>query len=104
MREKHLAFWDEQKIQQFWSGRSWHRGDDGNSLSYDLARIMVEQMASDWERFKRFVLAADRVDAGARAAHAELGVDLGDYVCALLERDPSPRWAPDPSAWPSESG
>lgn len=43
-------------------------------LSYDLARIIVEQLAKDWEAFQDFVLAADRADAGS-AAHKHL--DLG---------------------------
>lgn len=99
MREKHLRFWHAAEIQEFWSGESFHRTDDGNSLSYDLARIMIEQMAKDWESFRKFVLAADRADAGAGAAREHLGVDLGEVVCALLERQPSSQWAPDPRTW-----
>jgi hypothetical protein len=102
LREKHRAFWGEKEIQQFWSGSSFDRTDDGNRLSYDLARIMVEQMAKHWEQFKRFVLAADRTDAGALAARRHLGVDLGDYVCALLEKTPSPGWTPDSRIWKNE--
>jgi hypothetical protein len=55
---------------------------------------MVEQMAKHWEPFERFVLAANRADAGALAAQRHLGVDLGDYVCALLEKRPSLGWHP----------
>ncbi len=100
MRRKHLAFWGVPEIQQFWSGKSFSRSDDGNELSYDLARIMVEQMAKDWPAFRAFALAANRADSGAEAAHAHLGVDLGSYVCALLEKDDTHRWAPDPRSWP----
>lgn len=96
MREKHLRFWRETEIQEFWSGKSFYRIDDGNSLSYDLARIMVEQMSKNWERFRDFVLTADRADAGAGAAQKHLGVDLGAFVCALLEKEPLAAWAPDP--------
>jgi hypothetical protein len=102
MHDRHLAFWGEEEIQQFWSGASFGRTDEGNSLSYDLARIMVEQMAKDWAPFARFVLAADRADAGASAAHEHLGMALETYACALLGCDPSAAWAPDPEAWQTE--
>lgn len=102
LRKKHRAFWGMEEAQQFWSGDSFDRTDDGTLLSYDLARIMVEQMAKDWEPFERFVLAANRADAGALAAQRHLGVDLGDYVCALLEKRPSPGWAPDSRLWKNE--
>jgi hypothetical protein len=102
MRDKHLAFWREPEIQQFWSGESFHRTDDGNLLSYDLARIIVEQLAKDWELFKRFVSLADRADAGASAAEAVYGLDLGLFVSALLEEDGSPAWAPNSKTWRSD--
>ena len=89
MDEKHRAFWSDKEVQEFWSGESFFRADDGNLLSYDLARIMVEQMAKDWKRFKPFVLAADRADAGALAAREQHGVELDGYVCVLLGREPS---------------
>lgn len=96
---KHVEFWQEQEVQEFWSGKSFLRTDDGNMLSYDLARIIVEQTAKDWARFRQFVLAADGADAGAAAAREHLGIDLGEAVCALLEKAPSIAWAPNPSAW-----
>lgn len=99
LRNKHMAFWGEREMQEFWSGKSFLRTDDGNLLSYDLARLIVEQIARNWEAFKRFVLAADGDDAGAAAARDHLGVDLGEFVCALLEREPSLAWVPNPSMW-----
>ena len=87
MHEKHLRFWGDEEIQQFWSGKSFLRDDEGNLLSYDLARIIVEQFSKDWDTFRRFVLAAHVADAGSAAAREVLGVDLGDVVSALLERD-----------------
>lgn len=99
MHEKHLQFWGDVEIQEFWSGKSFLRNDDGNMLSYDLARIMVSQMSEDWSSFRSFVLAANFVDAGTTAASFHLGIDLGAVVCALLEREPGSAWAPDPSTW-----
>lgn len=106
MHEKHLRFWDEAKIQQFWSGKSFLRNDDGNMLSYDLARILVAQFSSEWEKFRSFVLAADLGDAGAAAAREHLGFELGPTVEALLERESGQTWNPDPAKWnePPEKG
>lgn len=99
LQGKHLDFWGESEIQEFWSGKSFLRPDDGNLLSYALARLIVEQLSRDWESFKRFVLAADGADAGAAAAKEHLDVELGEFVSALLEKVPSPTWAPDSSKW-----
>src|SRR5688572_13369934 len=102
MHGKHQRFWKEADIQHFWSGHSFGRTDDGNSLSYDLARIIVEQLAKDWESFKRFVLAARHDDGGEAAAREHLGISLGDIAAALLERESSTAWSPAPDVWPRE--
>jgi len=94
LRAKHLQFWGEQEVQQCWSGEAFHRTDDGNMLSYDLARIVVDQLGRSWNAFEQFVLHADRADAGALSAREHLGVDLGAYVCALFERQPATNWSP----------
>jgi hypothetical protein len=90
----HQAFWNEDEIQEFWSGGLFRRPDDGAALSYDLARIMVENMAQQWSAFEAFVLYASRDDAGAQAARDHLGIDQGAYVCALLGLEPSMAWSP----------
>lgn len=99
LREKHRRFWREKEVQEFWSGKSFQRTDDGNLLSYDLARVMVEQMGKDWDSFQRFVLAANYSDAGASAAEEHLGMDLGTFVAALLEEDATAEWNPKPERW-----
>lgn len=99
MNAKHRAFWGVDEIQQFWSGKSFLRNDDGNMLSYDLARILVEHLSADWPTFRQFVLHASLVDAGAAAAAEHLRIDLGAGVCALLERNPADAWSPNPAAW-----
>lgn len=102
MHEKHLQFWGAEDIQQFWSGKSFLRSDDGNLLSYDLARIIVAQLSSDWPRFRDFVLAADLADAGAQAAAEHFNIDLGAAACALLEQEITSDWSPEPGAWIEE--
>ncbi len=94
MHRLHQGFWSEAEIQQFWTGESFRRPDDGNKLSYDLARIIVEQLGKDWASFAAFVTSASRADAGAQAARSTLGVDLGAMVCALLRRETDPSWEP----------
>jgi hypothetical protein len=101
MHEKHKAFWDPDKVQEFWSGKSWLRTDDGNMLSYDLARILVSEFAADWESFRRFALNADMSDAGYSSALEHLSVDLGAAVCAVLERESHHSWRPAPETWPA---
>jgi len=103
LRRKHRRFWDAARIQEFWAGDSFYRTDDGQLLSYDLARIMVDELAADWPAFTRFALAADRADAGAASAQAQLGVELGAVACALLERPRKQAWAPDPQHWRQEA-
>ena len=99
MQARHRKFWGAAKLQEFWSGKSFLRPDEGNELSYDLARILVSQFAGDWGQFRSFALEANADDGGATAARNHLGVDLGQAVCVLLEVDPAADLEPDPSAW-----
>ena len=92
-------FWSVVSIQEFWSGQSFQEPGDANTLSYDFARIIVEQLARDWPTFTQFVLNAKHEDAGAAAAHEHLGLDLGELVTTLLERDTPKSWSPDPAKW-----
>ncbi len=89
-------FWNAQSIQEFWSGSSFMRTDDGNQLSYDLARILVDQLSRNWPDFAAFVGSARRQDAGATAAHAVYASSLGSLTTALLDMPPDPAWDP---AW-----
>jgi hypothetical protein len=68
-------------------------------LSYDLARILVDQFARNWERFKAFVLAANLTDSGSAAALEHLELPLGAAVAAVLENTSSPDWEPSPDTW-----
>lgn len=90
----HLAFWGPQEMQEFWSGASFFRPDNGNLLSYELARVLVAHMGSDWTRFSSFARAAERSDGGAQAAQDIFGVSLGTLVCALLEQEYDAAWEP----------
>jgi hypothetical protein len=94
LHAKHVAFWNDRTIQEFWSGASFRRADDGNLLSYDLARILVAQLGRDWPAFEAFARAARRADAGAASARSNLGIDLATYVGLLCERESGEAWEP----------
>lgn len=101
MHQKHLKFWGKPEIQEFWSGRSFQRPDDGNMLSYDLARILVEQLSRNWERFAAFVNAASFEDGGASSAREHLNTTLGALLGALLDRQDVAACEPRPTDWDS---
>jgi len=98
LHDKLRRFWSVARIQDFWSGIAFHLAES-QTFSYDLARILVEQLAKDWPPFAQFVLRADRADAGAAAALECLGLDLGTLVTTLLERETPKSWSPDPAKW-----
>lgn len=102
LHEKHLAFWDAATIQEFWSGKSFLRPDEGNMLSYELARVLVEYYARDWEAFRAFACEADRADGGGAAAARHLPLSPGAAACAILERPVAPEWEPAPASWEGE--
>lgn len=99
MHEKHLAFWNKDTIQEFWSGRSFGRPDDGSMLSYDLAQVLVEILAGHWDRFREFALEATYKDAGAAAARKHFDMDLGHSIASIFDQSSSGGWSPNPEKW-----
>lgn len=95
MVAKHAAFWNEDSIQEFWSGKAFLRTDDGCMLSYDLAAKITMLAARDFNVFRRFVLRADGADAGLDAQD-ELGFPLQNLIEAVLGEG---SWTPDPRTW-----
>ena len=96
----HRKFWNAETIQEFWTGHSYARPDDGNLLSYDLGRLLVRHLSADWAHFASFANAAQAADGGDAAARAQLGLDLGELVKALFEVDDSTQnWSPQPALW-----
>jgi hypothetical protein len=85
IKEEHRTFWNEATIDEFWSGASFYRADDGQRLSYSLAEVLVRNMISDFgKKFNRFLVAAHRDDAGNAAAREVFGVSLGDRMAQFL--------------------
>lgn len=89
-------FWNEATIQEFWSGKSFMRPDDGQPLSYELAQVLVSLIARDYEALRRFCVAAKREDGGEAAADGCLGHTLAELAAAVLGPG---EWAPRPQAW-----
>ena len=77
---EHHSFWNEETIQDFWSGDSFGRVDEGLELSYELARYCVRALAHDREPFLEFVKNASRADGGEAAAIAVYGGSLGGLI------------------------
>jgi hypothetical protein len=94
MHAKHLAFWNPELIQEFWNGLAFQRSDEGMMLAYNLATILVRNMAQDWKSFAEFANAASREDAGDRAARQYLHLDLGACVAAMFDAQSPADWAP----------
>lgn len=99
MRTRHLKFWGPTEVQEFWSGKSFRRPDEGNELSYDLARILVDQLSAQWPSFAAFARGASYEDGGAAAAREHLALDLGAVAAALFDREDAETLQPDPSLW-----
>ena len=89
-------FWNASTIQEFWSGKSFLRPDEGQPLSYELARILVQLLDKDYDVLRRFCEAARREDAGEGAAQDVLGASLSGLAEVVLGPG---EWAPQPAAW-----
>ncbi|NOX69475.1 MAG: hypothetical protein GXP15_09835 [Gammaproteobacteria bacterium] len=95
---EHKAFWNEETIQEFWSGKSFNRTDEGSSLSYELARYCLRALAHDIESFASFSNAASFEDAGESAAIEIFRGSLGGLIHQFFGDG---NWSPDPDLWPA---
>jgi hypothetical protein len=88
---EHAAFWNDDTIQEFWKGHSFARVDEGNGLSYELARYCIRALAHDVPSFIEFAQKASFEDGGESAAVEVFGGSLG----GLIEQFFGPGdWAP----------
>jgi hypothetical protein len=84
LRDRHLAFWNAQTIQRFWSGVSFDEPGESNELSYGLAEILVRLLVEKPGEFRAFLQQAKRGDGGQAAAIGCLGQDLGQVAGIFL--------------------
>jgi hypothetical protein len=96
---EHREFWSPERIQQFWTGSSFLRADEGNKLSYDLANLLVMQLGADWDLFVEFATCASYSDGGKEAANQVYSIELGELVCNVLGYEPCGEWSPKPGTW-----
>jgi hypothetical protein len=89
-------FWNAATIQEFWSGKSFIRPDDGQALSYELARLLVQLLGKDYNALTRFCEAATFQDGGEDAAKTVLGMGLDDLAAIVLGPG---EWTPAPESW-----
>lgn len=101
---RHRDYWNEELIQSFWAGESFHFPDDGQELSYHLARFILHSLhqggTTPREAMDQFFLTASYEDAGQSAAAEAFEISLGDCLVPLLgegDWEPGP-WEADKSS------
>ncbi len=78
--DQHSRYWNAETIQDFWNGKSFSSSDDGQSLSYELARYCVRSLSHDYEDFRKFANNANYRDSGESAAGDVYGGSLGGLI------------------------
>ena len=95
--EKHRAHWDEDTIQDFWSGESFRTPGEAFELSYGLAAVLFDVIKKELdpppEAFRSFIQNAECSDGGAAAAQKYLRVELSELVEIFLGPG---EWKPRP--------
>ena len=94
--QQHENFWNKDQIQEFWSGDSFFRPDEGQKLSYQLAQLMVGRFSENYDSFVEFVNAASFEDGGEKPMKEVFGMSLGDLVAGFLGEG---HWQPEPLMW-----
>jgi hypothetical protein len=104
LRDRHVAHWNPQTIQQFWSGQSWELPGDSSELSYSLAQILWRTIESELhpppEALSAFLGTAHRDNAGEESFQAIFDLSLGDLVTEFLGDG---QWTPLPESWDHDS-
>lgn len=93
--QQHCDHWNEQTIQEFWSGKSWEIQGDSFELSYSLAQILFRKLEVDVnaprQEMMRFITAADSSDGGDLACRTIFNLSVTDLVSDFLGEG---NWAP----------
>lgn len=84
LAERHFGFWNQDRIQGFWAGTSFHEPGDSVELSYNLAEILGHFLIEKEGDFLAFIRSAHADDAGQTAAWDCLGCCLGETVGTFL--------------------
>lgn len=83
---EHREYWNAERLEAFWRGASFSFPDEGQGLSYHLARFIFKSLAdrSTPESMIRFVNSAHYEDAGFAGAREVFGTDPAEIVGELL--------------------
>jgi hypothetical protein len=92
----HSRFWNEETMQEFWSGKSYKRPDEGSALSYDLAERLIALIGQDHDLLIKYSLAAHYQDAGKQAALDILDQPIESLIAEVIGAEFA---APDPLKW-----
>lgn len=76
--------WNQETIQEFWSGASFSKNDITQMHSYHLAKVLTARLARDTSRFHDFLHEAHYKDAGEAALLKQWGITLADLVADYL--------------------
>jgi len=81
--DEHRAYWNDETLDAFWSGKSF-KSIDGQRLSYQLAEFLLNALPGEPEKLAEFVNHADWRDAGHEAARSILGIELEELIVPLV--------------------
>ena len=84
LTERHFGYWNQERIQRFWAGASFHETRDSVELSYNLAVILVHFLIQKDGDFLTFLRSARADDAGQTAAWDCYECCLGEAVGTFL--------------------
>ena len=93
---EHASFWNAETIQEFWSGASFNRTDQGSDLSYELARFCLRALSHEYDVFASFANTASFEDGGEAAAIENFGGSLGGVIHQFFGDGD---WSPNPRLW-----
>ena len=86
MVKEHKAYWNDERLEAFWSGMSFYSPDEGQTLSYHLARYLFHAIAplSNPETIGNFMHTANDGNYGRSAARQCFGIDLNEVIDGLV--------------------
>lgn len=98
--DSHSNHWNEETIQEFWTGASWQIPGESHELSYALARLLwlkIETvLAPPRPKLVEFIAQATGEVAGESAFQEQFDASLGNLVASILGEG---SWSPAPEAW-----
>ena len=102
--ERHVAYWNVDTIQTFWSGESWQIPGESFELSYNLAQVLWRKIELDIgasrEAIMKFIATAKSSDGGEAACRSIFKMSLADLITSFLGKG---KWKPAPDRAPNAS-